>query len=164
MRVNDRYSRAALPPYRYIPGQAPHPVRDPRGHARGAPETSEQIDSARWRDCEPHLYAVDLFNAGYYWEAHEAWESLWRGAGRRSPTGVFLQGLIQVAAALLKHAMAEPVPARSLAVRGGEKLRGAGRVQLGVDGGELAREVDEFLEDGTRVAPRIRLDVSLRDT
>lgn len=40
-----------------------------------------------------------LFNAGHFWHAHEAWELLWlrsNGEQRR-----FIQGLIQVAAALV---------------------------------------------------------------
>src|SRR5437870_2421253 len=46
-----------------------------------------------------------LFNAGRYFEAHEVWEAAWlqeRGRTRR-----LLQGLIQIAAALLKAARGE---------------------------------------------------------
>ncbi|TGQ49534.1 DUF309 domain-containing protein, partial [Mesorhizobium sp. M1C.F.Ca.ET.210.01.1.1] len=25
-------------------------------------------------------WGIDLFNHGYYWEAHEAWEPLWHAA------------------------------------------------------------------------------------
>ena len=45
---------------------------------------------------------VELFNAGYYWEAHEAWEALWHAAGRRGPTADLLKGLIKLAAAGVK--------------------------------------------------------------
>jgi len=31
------------------------------------------------------LYAVDLFNGGWYWEAHEAWEGFWHALGRTTP-------------------------------------------------------------------------------
>jgi predicted metal-dependent hydrolase len=44
---------------------------------------------------------VDLFNHAFWWEAHEAWEGLWAGA--EGTQRLFLQGLIQLAAALLKH-------------------------------------------------------------
>lgn len=47
-------------------------------------------------------YGIDLFNWGYYWEAHEAWEELWQNADKRSAEGLALRGLIQVAAACLK--------------------------------------------------------------
>lgn len=42
---------------------------------------------------------VALYNAGRYWEAHEALEVVWRGA--RAPERSLWQGLIQAAAALL---------------------------------------------------------------
>jgi hypothetical protein len=47
-------------------------------------------------------YAVDLFNAGYWWEAHEWWESLWRETPRGDPASFLLQGLILLAAAQLQ--------------------------------------------------------------
>ena len=40
---------------------------------------------------------VELFNSGEFWEAHEAWERLWLAA--KGEEKVFLQGLIQLAAA-----------------------------------------------------------------
>ena len=55
-----------------------------------------------WHDTQKYLYGVDLFNHGYYWEAHEAWESLWHAAGRRGATAEFLKGLIKLAAAGVK--------------------------------------------------------------
>ncbi len=63
-----------------------------------------------------------LFDAGAFWEAHEAWEERWRvesdAAERR-----FLQGLIQVAAAMHKlHVMQSPEPALRLFVKALSKL------------------------------------------
>jgi hypothetical protein len=48
------------------------------------------------------LRGLALFNAGYYWEAHEAWESLWHAHGRRGETADLLKGLIKLAAAGVK--------------------------------------------------------------
>jgi len=48
------------------------------------------------------LYGVDLFNHGYYWEAHESWEVLWLACGRSGRTAGFLKGLIKLAAAGVK--------------------------------------------------------------
>ena len=45
---------------------------------------------------------IDLFNAGFYWEAHEAWESLWHLCGRSGRMADFLKGLIKLAAAGVK--------------------------------------------------------------
>jgi hypothetical protein len=43
-----------------------------------------------------------LFNHGYYWEAHEAWEGVWIAAGRAGVDANFLKGLIKLAAAGVK--------------------------------------------------------------
>ena len=40
---------------------------------------------------------VELFNAGEFWEAHEAWEGAWM-PHRHQPEGDFYKGLVQVAA------------------------------------------------------------------
>jgi hypothetical protein len=34
-----------------------------------------------WRSCDLYLYGIDLFNHGYWWEAHEALEDVWLAAG-----------------------------------------------------------------------------------
>jgi uncharacterized protein len=92
-----------FPPYAYIPGLTPHPTRDPDGHSYGAsPENSEPPVPEHWRDCGGYLYGIDLFNHGFYWEAHEAWEGLWVACGRRGATATFLQGLINLAASGFK--------------------------------------------------------------
>jgi uncharacterized protein len=92
-----------LPSYAYIPGLTPHPTRDPDGHSYGAsPEKIEPPVPEQWRACGGYLYGIDLFNHGFYWEAHEAWEGLWVACGRRGATATFLQGLINLAAAGFK--------------------------------------------------------------
>jgi hypothetical protein len=93
----------AFPPYAYLPGRTPHPTRDPDGHSYGAShEAPAPPDPTQWRACGDYLYGIDLFNHGFYWEAHEAWEGLWVACGRRGATATFLQGLINLAAAGFK--------------------------------------------------------------
>ncbi|MGB2939157.1 MAG: DUF309 domain-containing protein [Candidatus Dormiibacterota bacterium] len=47
---------------------------------------------------EPGLrQGIDLFNAGEFWEAHEAWEGAWMPY-RKEAGSDFFKGLIQVAA------------------------------------------------------------------
>ena len=41
---------------------------------------------------------ISFFNAGRYFEAHEAWEDLWRTT--RGPLRLFYQGLVQAAVGL----------------------------------------------------------------
>lgn len=43
-----------------------------------------------------------MFNAGYYWEAHEAWEGVWIAAGRQGLVADYVKGLIKLAAAGVK--------------------------------------------------------------
>jgi hypothetical protein len=92
-----------LPPYSYVTGLFPHPTGDPAGHSFSRPpEHPAAPDASRWNECRPYLYGLDLFNHGYYWEAHEVWEGLWHACGRGGTTGTFLKGLIKLAAAGVK--------------------------------------------------------------
>lgn len=98
-----RYSRRPLPPYRFVAGETPHPERDPRGHMVGQAETeSEPLRSDSWARNQDYLYAVDLFNHGFYWEAHVYWERLWKLAEPESAERALLQALVQLAAARVK--------------------------------------------------------------
>jgi hypothetical protein len=82
-----------LPPYAFVPGKFPHPITDPAGHSYGAIPLSGDYE---------FLWAVDLFNHGYYWEAHEAWEAAWKEQGRSGREADFSKGLIKLAAAGVK--------------------------------------------------------------
>jgi hypothetical protein len=96
----------------------PHPTSDPRGHSFGKHEPAVRpLDEATWRQNETWLFAIDLFNQGYYWEAHEAWESLWHACGRKGPTADLLKGLIKLAAAGVKAREARPLGVRRHAAR-----------------------------------------------
>ena len=59
-------------------------------------------DDLRW------LHALDLFNEGLFWEAHEAWEDVWHARGRTTPDARFVQGLIHLAAAAVKIREGKP--------------------------------------------------------
>jgi len=63
---------------------------------------------------------VDLYNAGEYWHAHEAWEAVWLDAERE--LRYFYQGLIQVAAAFVHLTRGEYPGTVSLLDGGREKL------------------------------------------
>ena len=112
-----------LPPYAHVPGRTPHPVRDPAGHMHDAPP--ERVDFAvdRWRHCRHYLYGIDLFNHGYYWEAHEAWEQVWIAAGRRGVVADFLKTLIKLAAAGVKRREGIPNGQRRHARRAAQLLQ-----------------------------------------
>lgn len=100
-----------FPPYAFLPGKDPHPRQDPLGHSYGTTEAmaAEAPHPENWRNSEDYLFGIDLYNHGYLWEAHEAWEGLWHPAKRSDPElAAFLQGLIQCSASSLKARMREP--------------------------------------------------------
>lgn len=104
-----RLTDGPLPPYAYVPGRFPHPVRDPRGHTFGqAPPLVVLAENGDWRTCRAYLAGMDLFNYGYYWEAHESWESLWIALGRQGAQADFIKGLIKLAAAGVKAREGRP--------------------------------------------------------
>ena len=96
---------ADLPSYTYVPGtKTPHPMRDARGHShdRKGMRPPKVLDSHQWAENRTYLLAIDYFNSGYYWEAHEEWERLWRVSGPDTTVGRFLKGLIKLSAAGVK--------------------------------------------------------------
>ena len=109
---------------------------------------------------DPHwLRGLEAFRAGRYFEAHEEWERLWREASGEDRR--FLQGLIQLAAALVHLERGRTAPAARLLSLSREKLApfrdGFGGLALGrlwdlieaapdgepeaLDAGALAREL-----------------------
>ena len=88
-----RYApKRAFPPYAFQPGKHPHPTRDPKGHSyTGEPEPpADYFEPEEWRDNEDYLFGVDLYNHGYLWEAHEAWESIWHPSKHDAEQADFL--------------------------------------------------------------------------
>ncbi|MDP3910639.1 MAG: DUF309 domain-containing protein [Gemmatimonadales bacterium] len=75
-------------------------LRDGDGARRGRRETRALTPDERRGYLEN---ARELFNAGEYWLAHEALETVWRSIIREGEARV-MQGLIQAAAALLHRA------------------------------------------------------------
>ncbi len=90
----------SFPPYAYLPGKKPHPVRDPTGHSYHVEPIPVSAEASLGSDA--FLWGLDLFNHGYYWEAHEAWEGLWQVADRDGPLRMLLKGLILLSAAGIK--------------------------------------------------------------
>ena len=113
-----------FPPYSYVPGKSPHPISDPAGHSFEKEEpTPAPPDHDNWQSCENYFYGIDLFNHGYYWEAHEIWEGLWIACGRTGTTADFLKGLIKLAAAGVKVREANTAGIQRHAGRAAELFR-----------------------------------------
>ena len=110
-----------FPPYRHVPGTTPHPIRDPQGHSHGLEEDDSPVSlPADWRQTEDYLYGIDLYNFAYWWEAHEAWEGLWNKT--EDDCRLFLQGLIQISASLIKYHMRQHRGLQSLSTNGRKKV------------------------------------------
>jgi predicted metal-dependent hydrolase len=85
---------------------------------------------------------LDAYERGEYFEAHELWEELWRD---EPPTGdkLFLQGLIQVAAAMHKViSHRQPRPAARLLGRALSKLHDVPAQHWGIDVARVVREAE----------------------
>lgn len=156
-----RYTQTPFPAYRYLPFQKPempHPFRDPAGHSYGKDEEYLSGFSADdWRTCEPYLYGIDLFNHGYWWEAHEALETVWMAAGQDTSPGQFVQGLIQIAAAQLKRFIGQERGARMLTESGVAKLSVVDGTFLGIEITALVAEAERCLRENCGEFPQIRL-------
>ena len=104
----------AFPAYAFVPGRFPHPISDPRGHSYGQARLAVQpMDPRHWQRSHAYLRAIDLFNHGYYWEAHEYWEALWHACGRQGVQADFLKALIRLAAAGVKVRERRPAGVKS---------------------------------------------------
>jgi len=120
-------------------------VNDPRGHLFNSPEPAplpldHLPDDPASRRCalaallaaDPRwLHALDLFNEGFSWEAHEAWEQFWHALGRTTPEARFVQGLIHLAAAAVKIREGKPAGVTKHTQRARELLDGAGAADQG---------------------------------
>src|SRR5436189_5422372 len=91
----------SLPSYTYVPGSStPHPIRHPQGHSYGRKNrTVKPLSAENWQENRSFLLAIDLFNPGYYWEAHAEWHRLLRASGNASRVARVVKGLPWMAAA-----------------------------------------------------------------
>lgn len=87
-----------FPPYAYLPGHFAHPVRASGGHSYGL--TPLKVAQGDLFGSKEFLWGMDLFNHGYYWEAHEAWEGLWQTA--QGDQRLLFKGLILLCASGVK--------------------------------------------------------------
>ncbi len=141
-----------FPPYRHVPGVTPHPINDPLGHSYSLEENDAPVSLPEdWCHVEDYLYGVDLYNFAYWWEAHEAWEGLWNKT--EDDCRLFLQGLIQVSASLIKYHTRQLRAIRSLSTAGRDKVRrvrhnleDATGMYMGINLNEFLTCVDTFFE------------------
>lgn len=117
-----RHTDRPFPRYRFVPGEHPHPTAHPDGHSYGHEPEARLVKAEQWRDSPDYLFGADLYNHGFWWEAHEAWEGLWQLTDKQGTMGTYLKALIQVSACHLQFLMGQP--------RGVERLRRTSREYL----------------------------------
>ncbi|WP_165234210.1 DUF309 domain-containing protein [Aquisphaera insulae] len=149
-----------LPPYSYVPGGPwPHPTGSPQGHSWGAGrEQVPPIVADDWRVSEAYLRGIELFNAGYYWEAHEAWEALWLAHGRKGPVARIVQALIKLAAAGVKIREGQPAGASTHAARAADLIEAA-RSEAGDS--ILGLDLQAWVNEARAIAERPPRDTGL---
>lgn len=160
-----RYTTRPFPAYAYVPGKTPHPTRDENGHSYNEqPQPARvEFDVDHWQACEEYLYGIDLFNHAYWWEAHEALEAVWIAAGRKTQTGFFIQGIIQVSVAHLKRHQRFHDVAQRMAHDGLEKMHGVNGVYLGIDIRQFRENVKRYFAGNDKNPVIIELQMESRD-
>lgn len=102
-----------LPLYTYVPGLTPHPVGEEISMLQGGGNLTDLIQHGR-----------RLFNHGFYWEAHEAWESAWIEVGRKGEVADTIKAFIKLAACGVKCLEQNERGAVRHATRAGQLFRG----------------------------------------
>ena len=90
-----------------------------------------------------YLEGLRLFNDGAYYASHEVWEDLW--LRNRSEARPFLQGLIQLAAALHHQGRGNQVGMQALLVEARARLAAFAPRMLGVEVEAALGAIDELL-------------------
>ena len=153
-----RYCLRIFPAYQCLPGQTPHPRRNPKGHSFGQPEPRPlPFEQDQWSRSEDYLYAVDLYNFAYWWEAHEVFEGFWHACGRQTTAGNFFQALIQFAGAHLKRALGDEAAAQNLARNGLLRLQHGPTPYMGLDTRTFAADITLWMGNNNQPCVRIRL-------
>lgn len=156
-----RYSSRPFPGYRFIPGNNPHPRRNPQGHSFGCPEPSPTpCRPEDWPQSEDYRFGIDLYNFAYWWEGHEVFEGFWHAVGRKTEQGLFFQALIQLAAANLKRHTRHLSAAENLLGTSHRKFYGMPHFYMGLDIADLMNRLGAQIT--TEQAPPILL--ALRPT
>ncbi|MCB0271670.1 MAG: DUF309 domain-containing protein [Bdellovibrionales bacterium] len=90
-----KYTTLNLPPTILLQNEKPQAWEDPTA------SFSIKTVPDFWFEDVVYLYAIDLFNAGFFWQAHEVWEKKWNFFKNFHPEYAdWIQSLIQVGAGM----------------------------------------------------------------
>lgn len=143
-----------LPSQPHVPGKSERPTVSPAFDAAAA-APAYTVDQM-WPENVTYLYGIDLYQSGFFWEAHEVWEPVWLRSAGNSRERLLVQGLIQLSNACLKIAMERPDAAARLLAIARDKVSEAavgGPAIMGIALTPLADGIAEFAGKLSHIAP-----------
>ncbi len=150
-----RYSGLALPENAHLPGRHVHATGDLIAPDQTANLCLEPCTQENWQHCEAYLYATDLYNHGYWFEAKSLWWALAETTGTQSE---LLEALSHAANALLMRRMGwRSAVARSRGACIKLLANMPTNSYMGVDVALWRKQIDRCLRPGGMGFPAIEL-------
>jgi len=109
----DKVNKFELPAFAHVPGMNERPQEGFLDHVIVLADDVTKSETAYQNIC--WLFGIRLFNAQFYWEAHEVWEVVWLNAPPNSLEKRYVQSVIHLTNAALKQKMARPGAVKRLA-------------------------------------------------
>jgi predicted metal-dependent hydrolase len=125
-----------LPRWAYLPGVTPEPDREPLERAKALVPSAFPGGVAA--EHPAFRYGLALHDAGFFWEAHEVWEAVWKAARKNGCDRLVLRALIQLANGRLKLRMGRARAATRLVDEAHAELAEAARRGCASETGGLA--------------------------
>ncbi len=95
----------SLPSRAYLPGQGSEPERGLLERAKAL--VPKKFEGGVPVDHPAVCYGIALFYAGFFWEAHEVLEAVWKAAPKNGRDRIALRALIQLANAGFKGSLGQ---------------------------------------------------------
>jgi hypothetical protein len=127
--------RFELPSTPYLPGSGTEPDRSALEPLKAL--CPARVTDENWTGNIAYLAGLELYQAGYFWEAHEVLEPFWMSCAPNSRERHLVAGLIQLANTCLKLRMCRPRAASRLSEMVidhlAEASSGGGPILMGLD-------------------------------
>jgi hypothetical protein len=135
-----------LPRWAYLPGVTAEPDREPLERAKALVPSA--FPGGVPAEHPAFRYGLALHDAGFFWEAHEVWEAVWKAAPKNGCDRLVVRALIQLVNAKLKLRMGR---------------RGAGRRLLDEAAAEFAEAARRRVASDQGIAASFDIDTSLAE-
>ena len=103
-----------------------------------------RTDPLAWAENRAWLYGRALYDASFFWEAHEVWEPVWQRTQPNSEARSLIACLIHLANACLKLEMMRPKAAQRLSGLARGELIGLSGTVMGVPVVRLLAGLERF--------------------